>query len=359
MVLWKITDKGVDKIPETKFKSEKLLEENLEEWIANSPDILGEPLLIVGRQVQIPDTRDRLDLLALDSQGFSVIIELKRGDIKDPVDVQSLRYASYINKWSFEDFESVARNFHKELGNAKLNFNEMFETFCEESRGEVPSDFNSDQRIIIVGSAVREKLGSVALWLRDHGVDIKLIEVRAYKDESGIVLEPKVLVPLEVSKFKAVGKIKSEGSPWITDGRIWHLEKRCSAQTKDMLIKIESLIDELVEIEGTYWNQKSYVAFRKNNFNWLAIHTHPTALVMDVNVKAGSFKQEDIAKMLNIVEFDRDESLSEKLNLPSSVFVKSIREHRDRIRIRIKEDFNIESASFKEFIKKAFKECPK
>ena len=111
MGLWKITDKGPSKVAETKLKQEKLLEEHMEDWISSDSSILGEPLLIVGRQVLIPDTKDRLDLLALDPQGNAVIIELKRGKLKDPVDMQALRYASYISKWRFEDFESLARNF--------------------------------------------------------------------------------------------------------------------------------------------------------------------------------------------------------------------------------------------------------
>ncbi len=66
MGLWKIKNNEPTKVAETKFKKENLLEENLEEWIAKDPSILGEPLLIIGRQVLIPDTKDKLDLLALD-----------------------------------------------------------------------------------------------------------------------------------------------------------------------------------------------------------------------------------------------------------------------------------------------------
>src|SRR4030042_2249488 len=84
MTLWKITDKGPAPVKETKFKDEKLLEEHLEDWIDERPQLLGEPLLIFGRQVQIPDTKDRLDLLAVDPHGMIVVVELKRGYIKDP-----------------------------------------------------------------------------------------------------------------------------------------------------------------------------------------------------------------------------------------------------------------------------------
>jgi hypothetical protein len=69
MALWKITDKGPLKIAETRLKQEKLLEENLEEWIETDPLILGEPLLIIGRQVLIPDTMTDLIFLPLIHRG--------------------------------------------------------------------------------------------------------------------------------------------------------------------------------------------------------------------------------------------------------------------------------------------------
>ena len=69
MAIWKITPKGPVKVQETRPKREHLLEAHLEDWIESDPGLLGEPLLIIGRQVTIPDVKDRLDLLAIDPQG--------------------------------------------------------------------------------------------------------------------------------------------------------------------------------------------------------------------------------------------------------------------------------------------------
>jgi hypothetical protein len=359
MPLWKITDSGPKQIKETRFKAEKMLEENLEEWIAADPLLLGEPLLILGRQVLVPDTKDRLDLLAVDPRGQVVIIELKRGDLKDPVDIQALRYASYISKWRFEDFENVARNYLKKVGDLEFNLNAYYELFCEESGVDEAGNLNEDQRIILVGSAVRDKLGSVALWLRDHNVDIKLIEMRAYKEGENIIIEPSVIVPVQVSKFKDVGTGRREDTPWMTDGKVWHLEKRSSPKTKELFFSLDSLIQEHLEVDGPNWKQKYYVAYRINNYNWLCVHTKPKFLLLDFYLKAKSFKTSEIAEKLNIVEFDKEETLSEKLSTPSSVFIKNIRENMDRVRIRVKEDFNLASGEFLQFLEKAYKAFPK
>jgi hypothetical protein len=358
MALWKITNNRPKKIPETQISRENLLEENLEDWIANDASILGEPLLIIGRQVMIPDVKDRLDLLAVDPQGASVIIELKRGHLKDPVDIQSLRYASYISKWQFEDFENVARNFFKKVGDPEFNFNGLYEAFCEDAGTVEVPDLNESQRIIIVGSTVRDKLASVALWLRKQGIDIKLVEVQAYKEGESVLIEPTVIVPLQVGRGSEVGKPKSEGIPWTADGRSWHLEKRCSPKTKDILLSLDKLIQDTLVVDGPKWNQKYYVAYRVNSYNWLCVITRAKFLLLDINVKAGAFNGDELAKQLNIVKFDTEDLLSEKLGLPSSVLIKNRNENTDRIRFRVKDDFDLSSTPFLQFLEKAYKECP-
>jgi hypothetical protein len=89
------------------------------------------------------------------------------------------------------------------------------------------------------------------------------------------------------------------------------------------------------------------------------VHTRPTLLAFDFHVKAGAFAQANVATELGVVEFDADEELSEKLNLPSSVTIKSITEHRDRVRIRAKEGFDVMSEAFRSLVLKAWAESPK
>lgn len=359
MPIWKITNKGPRKVEETKLKKEIYLEENIENWIIEDSSILEENLLVIGRQVIIPDIRDRLDILALDSVGNSVIIELKRGKLKDPVDMQALRYASYISKWRFEEFENQARIFMGKVGDPEFNFNEIFEDFCSEKGNLESPDLNSDQRIIIVGSELKDKLASVALWLREHNVDIKVVQIECYREENNLLIQPQVLIPLPTSKISEIGKPQTGPKPWITNGKSWHLDKRCSPATREMLLKIDALISDNFEVDGPKWNQKHYVSYRLNNYNWLAIVTRSSNLELDFFVSAGAFRQDTLAKRLGIKEFINDESLAEKFGLPSSVKIYNRNVAVDKIILRIKEDFDIEKEAFVKFIKDAFAAFPK
>jgi hypothetical protein len=361
MPIWKITPEGPEKVPDTKLHHEDLLERHLEDWIIADPSLLGEPLLVIGQQVTIPDVRDRVDILALDPEGNTVVVELKRGRLKDPVDIQALRYASYLSRWRFEDFESQARTYLKEAEDADFNFNELYERFCSDAGVDDVPDINSDQRMILVGAEVRDKLGSVALWLREHNVDIKVIEVEVYREGETLLVEPEVIIPLPVSRFGDIGRVPGGEvvQPWRADGRGWHLNKRCSAKTKEMLLELDDLIRDNFEVDGPRWNQKFYVAYRVRNYIWVAILTHASILRLDVLVQSGTFERSALARRLGVEEFDREGSISEKLSLPSSVLIQRVSEDTERVVLRIKEDFDLQSPSFLEFLQQANEKFPK
>lgn len=362
MAIWKITDTGPIKVEETKFQKEGILEEKLEDWVVQIPEVLDEPLLIIGRQVMIPEIRDRLDILALDTQGNAVVIELKRGKLKDPVDIQGLRYASYISKWGFQDLEQQAKRYLDKVTDPNFNFNEMFETFCSDAGVDDVPDINSDQRIIIVGAEVKEKLGSVTLWLREHNVDIKVVEIDVYREGDSLFVQPQVIIPVPISRFDKIGQPPRSGEGrqlWVADGKTWHLDKRCSQQTREMVLQIDDIIKDNFEVDGPRWNQKFYIAYRVGNYNWLMISTHPKMLLLAILVKAGSFDQAELAAHLGVEQFDADQPLSEKFALPSSVLVKNRNENFDRIYLRVKDDFSLGGDGFLTFLEQAYSAFPR
>lgn len=55
-----------------------LIHRVFQEWVVTYPEILGEELLIIQPEYsKFEETRDRLDVLALDKHGKLVVVELK------------------------------------------------------------------------------------------------------------------------------------------------------------------------------------------------------------------------------------------------------------------------------------------
>ena len=73
---------------------------DIQEWVAANPGILGEDLLIIGKEFSGFDrTNERLDLLGGGfADGKLVVIELKRDDSGADAHWQAIKYASYLQR---------------------------------------------------------------------------------------------------------------------------------------------------------------------------------------------------------------------------------------------------------------------
>lgn len=60
---------------------------------------IGEDVFVVGKEVAPSQTvQDRIDLLGIDSEGTSVIVELRRGSNKLQM-LQAITYAGMVARW--------------------------------------------------------------------------------------------------------------------------------------------------------------------------------------------------------------------------------------------------------------------
>ena len=112
--------KTLESCQETEFKNHGLLERyDLQKWIEQNPDILGEEIFIITSEYDRFDkTNERLDLLGLDKDGNLVVIELKRDDSGKNVDLQALKYAAYCSTLCFDDLVDMYVNYKRNINPA-------------------------------------------------------------------------------------------------------------------------------------------------------------------------------------------------------------------------------------------------
>ena len=81
--------------------------QDLEAWVTSHPLVLGEELLVITSEFDRFDRSDRrLDVLALDKNGYLVVIELKLDLSHSFADQQAIRYAAFCSTMTMDQVVS-------------------------------------------------------------------------------------------------------------------------------------------------------------------------------------------------------------------------------------------------------------
>ena len=115
MAIYKMSeDKSelVEVVP-TSFGEQGVLERaDLQRLLKDKPDVLEEGLLIISEEFgSWHDSNRRIDLLGLDKEGRLVVVELKRGDTGQHMDLQAVRYAAMVANMTFQQTIDAFRDY--------------------------------------------------------------------------------------------------------------------------------------------------------------------------------------------------------------------------------------------------------
>jgi hypothetical protein len=184
---------------------------HLQEWLANQPDALGEELLIIQKEFDgFDETRERLDLLAIDKQGSLVVIENKLDDSGRNVVWQALKYASYCSTLSKKQISEIYQRYLDKLGPGKDARTQICEFLGKEDFAEVVLNPGNDQRIIMVAAEFRKEVTSAVLWLLKHKVLVKCFKATPFQDGEDLFLSLAQLIPLPEAEELMIGISEKE-----------------------------------------------------------------------------------------------------------------------------------------------------
>ena len=193
----------VSRIQQHKFSDLGIKErENLQEWIANDPEFFGEELLIIQKEFDgFDDTRERLDLLALDKFGDIVIIENKLDDSGRDVTWQVLKYASYCASLSKLQIRNIYQQYLDKCGAGENVETRIAEFFDANDFAEV--EMNKSQRIIMVSGNFRKEVTSTVLWLlNNYKMKIQCFKISPFRLDDKLFLNLEQIIPVkEVEEY--------------------------------------------------------------------------------------------------------------------------------------------------------------
>ncbi|CCC41915.1 endonuclease NucS domain-containing protein [Haloquadratum walsbyi] len=247
-----------DSLETTKLSDLNFTEpENLQEWIIERPAILGEELLVITSEYAgFQDTLDRLDILAIDTDGKLVVVELKRDRADQTTDLQAIKYASYCATLTAKEVQKEYRSFWTGRDGAEIaseieteDVSQQFADFLTEFEGDPPItdegwvDFELSERprIILAAGSFSTEITSPVLWLtNEYGMDVTCIKIEAYEHQEHVILNSQQIIPIP------------EAEEYMTRRR----EKREKQRESSSVRTIELLLRENVLSKGdeVYFN---------------------------------------------------------------------------------------------------------
>ncbi|GAB3116571.1 hypothetical protein GCM10027055_26250 [Janibacter alkaliphilus] len=204
--IWRVDGGKTRRLVTTGTPTEVLLEEFLE----RDSNLLGEPLLIIGRQVRTPYGK-YIDLLAIDTDANLVVLELKRDRSPRDVVAQTLDYASWVKTLESDDVVEMATEFLKRP---------LAEAFADTFGIAFPDEVNVDLRMTVVATELDDSSERIVEYLREFGVPINAVFFSFYEDEGRQYLTRSWLVHSDTTPGGASTTSRKQ-QPW--NGIDWYV----------------------------------------------------------------------------------------------------------------------------------------
>ena len=181
MEVYLIEQEDMIHIDEADVELEKDLEERLVR--TDSAEIGGVEILYIGQQGTTEDGKV-YDLVGVDTDGNVVVVELKRDKAPREVIAQALDYVSRLKYQSYDELEADYEDFRREHGyDGSKSLRELHRAHFELDEPLSPDEFNTEQRMIIIGASFDDATTNMADYLREEGkLDVMLVQYGRYKD---------------------------------------------------------------------------------------------------------------------------------------------------------------------------------
>lgn len=236
---------------------------DIEFRIKAQPHFLGEALVVVADSQDFPQVENEArsaarTLIALDTNGQAVAVEIKQGIAPSETAFQSLKFASFLARISPEELGKIAHAFITrpeniqilrrwresgvEMSDEAVELSSLLAVAFERDADDYANLINRTQRIIMAAEAFDSRMVEVIEWMSQGGIDIRGLQYKKYLVGGQEIFFAEQVVPKLDPAIDAVASRSSASSeldePWRIRGLSYYAERLIPA----LATKLESIM---------------------------------------------------------------------------------------------------------------------
>lgn len=207
MSIYRIDDNRIVQVEPTTFKEQGLLERSdLQTLLKNQIDVLSldpDTLIVAEEFGEWEESQLRIDLLGVNKDANLVVIELKRTESGDHMELQALRYAAMISTLTFDRLVTIYEEYLSRSDTEKDARDDLLEFLGWDDPKE--EEFGQEVRIVLASSGFSKELTTSVMWLNDRGLDIHCVRLRPCDNDGQILLDVQTVIPIPDAEKYQIG----------------------------------------------------------------------------------------------------------------------------------------------------------
>ncbi|GAA4652529.1 hypothetical protein GCM10023116_48130 [Kistimonas scapharcae] len=211
MPVYSFNNSTLKKIEKTTFNDEGILErQHLQSALKHQIETVAPNCLVIAEELsEWSDSLRRIDLLAIDRSANLVVIELKRTEKGEHMELQALRYAAMVSTLTFARAVEI---FQQHLSDNETDADAKTKLLEFLGWDEPQEDqFGMDVRIVLVSANFSKELTTSVIWLNERSLDIRCVRMIPYKHDGQILIDVQQIIPLpEAESYQVKIKQQSE-----------------------------------------------------------------------------------------------------------------------------------------------------
>jgi hypothetical protein len=196
----------VGAVPSKLLQSRLPSEQLLENMIINSPSILSEEWMLIGKQ-ENTGTGGRIDLLAIAPDGNLVLIELKRDRTPRDVVAQTLDYAAWVESLRPNEIGAIYQRF-KPGRSLYTDFLARFGRVLDDD------ELNQSHQLIIVATELDASSERIVEYLSKRDIPINVLCFQIFQSGDQQLLSRSWLLDPIQTQVNAVSTSEGHSEPW-------------------------------------------------------------------------------------------------------------------------------------------------